>query len=35
MKGTEKKTLFIVKGTLGIGKTLLVRKVLSRIEEKL
>lgn len=35
MKGIEKKCLFVVKGTLGIGKTLLVRKILTRVEEKI
>ena len=35
MKGVDKKCLFVVKGTLGIGKTLLARKILTRVEEKI
>jgi adenylate cyclase 10 len=35
MKGIEKRSLVIVKGTFAIGKTLLARKVLYRIQEKI
>ncbi|CAD8172324.1 unnamed protein product [Paramecium pentaurelia] len=35
MRGIDKKGLFIIKGSFGVGKTMLIKKVLHRVQEKL